>query len=229
MALRYESFGIRHFEFTAHMWPELDEIAPRDLRRLFGQLTLGRDDEFTSCDLRTANMGARFEGEHWIYDIAPGSILLRCRGYAPDLPATVRALLEQTRTFFASTVHVAFFVNEIRVWAIVPDDKDRHVGDLVLRRLLRNLKRDELGPNLSGITGGGLQLVGDAEEFHWHARIEPPHGSYDVLGIGVELMFPLAPEPPNEDDDLDTIDNQVGLAHSFITKEVVAFAGQLFH
>lgn len=230
MALLYDAFGVRRFQFTANMWPGLDEVSSRDLRRLFSTLSLGPDDEFESFEMRAGGLGARFEGEHWIYDIAPTSILLRCSAYSSPvaLRATVRSLLDGTREFFAAADPQAFFVDELYVYGIVPDDKDRHVGEVVLRRLLRTLKRDELTGNLAGLTGAGLQLVGDAEDFHWHARIEPPHGYYDVLGVAVELMFPPTPEPPSDEDDLDRIDGQVETAHSFITQEVVAFASQLF-
>jgi hypothetical protein len=230
MALLYDAFGIRRFVFRANMWPGLDDITSRELRRLFAALSLGQDDEWDSFELRPGGLGARFEGEHWIYDITPNSIYLRCDAYSsPDaLRATVRNLLGSTRAFFASADPQAFYVEEMFVYGVVPDDKDRHVGEVVLKRLLRTLKRDELEGNLAGLTGAGLQLVGDAEDFHWHARIEPPHGSYEVLGVAVELMFPPTTDPPTDEDDLDRIDGQVEAAHSFITQEVVTFASQLF-
>jgi hypothetical protein len=228
MALLYDSFGVRRLEFVANLWPDMVTFAPRELRQLFGQLVIGPDDEFTSCDLRT-DTGARFEGEHWVYDIGTSSILLRCWGYSsPDsLRGTIRRLLRQTRDFFAEKNELAFFVDEIRVYGIVPDEKDRNVGEVVQKRLLKNVLKVDL-EGLPGLAGAGLQLVGDAEEFHWHARIEPPHGAYDVLGIGAELMFPPTPDPPSDEDDLDNIDRQVELAHTFITTDVVTFASKLF-
>lgn len=230
MTLLYDSFGVRNFEFVTHLWPDMDALSARELRRLFGELAIGPDDEFTSCDLRAGEMGARFQGEHWVYDIASSSILLRCNGYSSSdsLRGTVRNLLGQTRKFFAARHRLAFFVDSIRVFGIVPDDRDdRHVGEAVKKRLLRNIKKEDLD-ELPGLSGAGLQLVGDSETFHWHARIEPPHGSYDVLGLGAELMFPLSSDPPTDEDDLDTIDQQVETAHSFITTEVPNFARKLF-
>jgi hypothetical protein len=226
MALLYENFGVRRFELTAHMWPDIEGFTTRELRRLFGTLSIGVDDDFDSCVLR-GDEGARFEGEHWVYDISSGSILLQCLGYSSstNLRGSIHELLEQTRSFFAARQRLAFFVYAIRVFGTVPDDKDRHVGDVVRKRLLRQTDTSEL----PGLAGAGLSLVGDADEgFHWHARIEPPHGAYDVLGIATELMFDLPPDPPTEDNDLDAIDEQVETAHSFIANVVPAFASKLF-
>lgn len=229
MALTYDAFGVRHFEFVANLWPDLDALSAPELRRLFGELTIGPDDEFTSCDLRPGMMGARFTGEHWTYDIASSSILLRCNGYSSseNLRATVRGLLGQTRRFFVAKHQLAFYVEAIRVYGVVPDDKDRDVGEVAMKRLLRNVSRDDL-EILPGLTAAGLQLVGDTDEFHWHARIEAPHGNYESLGLSAELMFYLSPDPPTDADDLDTIDAQVETTHSFITTLLPVFASKLF-
>ena len=227
MALLYSQFGIRHFEVVVHFWPDMDGFNAKQLRQLFGELDLGRDDQFTTCDLRDAGeSGARFSGEHWTYDIATESLMLRCNGYL-GLQDTVRDLLGQTRAFFGN--RMAFFIDEVRMYGTVPDDRNRHVGEAVLKRLLRTLKAEDRAL-LPGLLGAGLQLVGDAEDphFHWHARIEPPHGSYDVLGMSAQLMFPLSMEPPTADDDLDTIDDQLETAVRFITDDLPQFASRLF-
>lgn len=230
MALLYDQFGIRSFELMVNIWPGVDQFAPGELSRLYGHLNT--DDEFQSCDLRL-NQGARFEGDDWVYDIAPSSILIRCTGYPSTdaLRRRIRRLLAQTRAFFAAQHYVAYYVENIRAFGSVPEDKDRNIGEVVQKRLLQRVKAEEL-EGLPGLAGAGLQLVGNAEEpqrFHWHARIEPPHGSYGVLGISADLMFPLAPEPPTEDDDLDDILRQVDAAYAFITDDVTTFASKLFH
>lgn len=228
MALLYHAFGVRHFEFVAHFWPDLDYFSSKGLRKLFGELDLGSEDSFTSCDLRDAGeSGARFTGERWTYDISTESLMLKCSGYM-ELGQTVRSLLTQTREFFGG--RMAFFTNEMRIYGTVPDDKDRHVGEAVLKRLLPRLKQEDR-ELLPGLVGAGLRLVGDSEDepyYHWHANIEPPHGTYDVLGLSGQLMFYPSIEPPTTDSDLDVIESQIETTVDFITNALPTFASRLF-
>lgn len=228
MALLYNQFGVRHFEFVAHFWPDLDDFSAKQLRRLFGELDLGTEDQFTSCDLRGGGeAGARFTGERWTYDLSSESLMVRSTGYL-DLRATVRSLLQQTRTFFGGSM--AFYTNEMRIYGTIPDDKDRHVGEVVLKRLLPRLKQEDRDL-LPGLVGAGLRLVGDSEDdpyYHWHAAIEPPHGTYDVLGVSAQLLFGLSLEPPTTEEDLDTIDTQLQATVDFITTTLPTFASRLF-
>jgi hypothetical protein len=228
MTLLYDSFGVRRFNIEAYIWPELHQFGQGELSRLYAHLN--GDNEFESSDLFAGGSSATFSGEHWRYDIDSNSVDIRCKGYAtPDeLRGRIRWLLAKTREFFSATSpHLAFFVPEIDVWGMVPDDKDRHIGEVVRKRLLSRIKAEDLD-GLPGLTGAGLQLVGDAADFHWHARIEPPHGGYDILGIGVEMMFAPAPEPPTAGDDLDVIDDQVSRAYTFLTDDIRSFASKLF-
>lgn len=227
MALLYDHFGVRRFSFRAHMWPEMEDFASAELRQLFGELSLGADDEFESCEILPS--GAVFEGEHWVYELNLSSVRLQCFGYSSltNLRASVRGLLEQTREFFKSS-HVIFYVTSMNVYGTVPDDKDRHVGEVVMRKLLRNVKQEDRDI-LDGLEGAGLSLVGTTDEdLHWHARIEPPHGAYEVLGLAAELMFPPSPEPPKAGEDLDRIDDQIEATHDFITTRIPQFANRLF-
>jgi len=225
MTLLYDSFGIRRFQVEVLMWPEIKSFEVGQLSRLYGALNSG--DLFTSCELRGTN-GARYEGEHWVYDISEGSILLRCRGYSgtDELRRIVRALLGDTRRFFDQR-RIAFYVDVIRAFGIVPDDKDRDIGQVVQQRLLSRVPMEDREA-LPGLVGAGLRLVGDAATFHWHGDIEPPHGAYHMLGLDAELIFFQSEEPPTQTDDLDTIDNQVMTAYNFINDDLRVFASKAF-
>lgn len=64
---------------------------------------------------------------------------------------------------------------------------------------------------------------------HWHADIEPPHGAYGVLGLGVEAYFVPSDDPPTPEGDIDRIDEQVDTAYTFLNDQVREFASKLFH
>lgn len=225
MALLYDSFGVRRFQVEVNIWPDIESFSPGELSRLYGHLN--SDDLFASCELRS-NMGARFEGEHWVYDVSPSSLLLRCTGYSgtDELRRIIRLLLSETRSFFHR--RRAFYVGSVRAYGVVPEDKDRHIGQVVQKRLLSRVAKEEL-ESLPGLSGAGLRLVGDTDDFHWHAFIEPPHGAYGVLGLDAQLMFWPSSEPPNADDDLDTIEEQVMMAYRLLTEDIKTFASKMFH
>jgi len=99
---------------------------------------------------------------------------------------------------------------------------------VVEKRLLARVSKEDRAA-LPGLAGAGLRLVGDAEGFHWHADIEPPHGHYTVLALDADLLFWPEGEPPSPSDDLDTIDTQVMTAYEFITGDIKTFASKVFH
>lgn len=226
MALLYDAFGVRRVQVVANIWPDIDNFGSGELSRLYGHLNA--DDLFSSFELRS-NMGARMEGEHWVYDISPSSILLRASAFATtdQLRKRIRSLLAGTRQFFDRS-YMAFYTEDVRVYGVVPDDKDRHVGEVVKKRLLQRLAKDDVEA-MTGLAGAGLRLVGDTEAFHWHAQIEPPHGAYSVLALEAHAMFRPTPDPPTPGDDLDTIDEQVQATYDFLNDDVRTFASKLFH
>lgn len=225
MTLLYDSFGIRQFQVDVLLWPEIRSFEVGQLSRLYGGLN--GDDLFTTCELRGTN-GARYEGEHWVYDISDGSIMLRCRGYSgtDELRRIIRSLLANTRQFFAPP-RLAFFVDTVRAFGLVPDDKDRDIGQVVQQRLLNRVPKADREA-LPGLMGAGLRLVGDAETFHWHGDIEPPHGAYHMLALDAELIFFPAEEPPTAVDDLDSIDERVIMAYNFVNDDLRVFASKVF-
>ncbi len=228
MALLYDSFGVRSFQVEAYVWPGFHPFSSGELSRLYGHLN--GDNQFESSDLLSGGTAASFSGEQWRYDIDSTSVDIRCRAFASTdaLRSRIRWLLRQTREFFSATnQHLAFFVPEIDVWGMVPDDKERNIGEVVRKRLLSRVKPEDL-EGLPGLAGAGLQLVGNADDFHWHARLEPPHGAYEILGIGVDMMFSPSEDPPTATEDLDVIDAQVAQAYAFVTEDVLSFAKKLF-
>jgi hypothetical protein len=226
LTLLYDSFGVRRVWIDVNFWPELRDFRPGELSQLYAHLN--SDDLFLSCDLNS-NQGARFDGEQWAYDITSDRLALRCFGYesVEHLRGRIREMLRGTREFFAPR-RVAFFVDEVRMFGVVPDDRDRPIGEVVRKRLLRGTKAEEL-EGLPGLVGAGLRLVGDTDEFHWHANIEPPHGSYGVLGLGVEAYFTPDVEPPTPETDIERISGQVDTAYTFLNDQVREFASKLFH
>lgn len=228
VALLYDQFGIRRFQLEVTFWPEMDGFLPGQLSQLYA--ALNGQDLFSLCMLQSTE-GARFEGEHWVYDISDTSLLLRCTGYSStdELRRVIRFLLSGTRDFFPGR-RLIFFVTEVRAFGIVPDDKDRDIGGVVEKRLLARVPTSDREA-LPGLAGAGLLLVGDENEqnFHWHARIEPPHGSYHVLALEAELMFWLPDQPPTAGGDLDRIDEQVMTTYAFITDSIRTFASKVFH
>jgi hypothetical protein len=228
MALSYDSFGVRRVDIEAKIWPEFDRFLPGQLSKLLG--VLNDDDAFTSVDLEPES-GLRLEGEQWIYDLSLSSIELRSKGFSEPQAASprIRSLLEATRGFFTRGTHqIAFFTSEIRVLGSVPDDRNRNVGDVVLRKLLRGINQEDRDL-LPGLTGAGLRLIGDAEDgYHWHASIEPPHGRYESLGLWAQLMFPPPDSPPRPGPDLNTIIEQVGMGYNLVSGGLKTFASKLF-
>lgn len=227
MTLLYESFGVRRVELMANVWPDIDAFVSGDFSRLFGAIN---DDEiFTSSDIRPGR-GVRFEGEHWVYDLNSSSLLIRCSGYAD--PAVMRgrftSLLEKTRRYFAERQSLAFYTDHVRVYGDVPEDKGRHVGKVVQKRLLSRMKPED-HQGLPGLQGAGLRLVGDHEDYHWHAGLEPPHGAYDEsLSLWAELMFWPDPQPPSAGSDLEKIAQNLNSAYAFVNDVLPAFSAKLF-
>jgi hypothetical protein len=228
MALNYDSFGVRRVDIETNIWPEFDRFLPGQLSKLLG--VLNDDDAFTGVDLEPES-GLRLEGEQWVYDLSLSSVLLRSKGFSDPQAASprIRSLLENTRAFFARPSHqVVFFTDEVRVLGSVPDDRERNVGDIVLRKLLHGLK-DEDRDLLPGLSGAGLRLIGDAEAgYHWHASIEPPHGRYESLGLWAQLMFPPPESPPRPGSDVNTIIEQVAMGYELVSSGLKTFASKRF-
>jgi hypothetical protein len=226
VSLQYEHFGVRRVELVVSIWPGIDGFMAGELSRLFG--VLNDNDTFSSSEHRPGE-GARFEGEHWIYDISLSSILLRATGWETriDLGAQIKSLLAKTRKFFSPS-SVIFYTTEIRVAGVVPEEKtDRDIGEIVQKKLLSRVKIDDR-KTLEGLAGAGLRLHGDTKDYHWHASIEPPHPSYDELYLSGELLFPRGPEPPSPGPDIDRICEQVDMAYDFVNDGVRSFAGKVF-
>ncbi len=231
MALLYDSFGIRSVEVNVNIWPDFDGFAAGELSQLYGHLN--KEDIFSACDLRS-NFGARFDGEHWMLDIDSSSVTIRCSSFATpeELRSRTKELLGETRKFFANTPsrhRIAYFLGEVRMAGLVPDDKSRNVGELLRKRLIRGMNAEKLDL-LTGLQGAGLRLIGDTPDFHWHASIEPPHGAYEgLLGMSIQLFYPPPPDPPTHTNDLVKVDAAVSESYAFITENIKSFANALVH
>lgn len=225
MALLYDSFGIRRVAVEVNLWPAIDSFAAGDLSALFGRLNT--DDIFTSCELRPQT-GASFEGELWTYDLHPSTLRIRCFGFATpeQLYGRIRSLLEGTRGIVRDR-SLAFYTDEIRVFAEVPEGGKRMVGDIVQRRLVGRLKAEDRA-ELPGLQGAGLSLVGATDSYHWHAEIEPRQGVNNSLSLVGRLVFFPESEPPRPGPDLDVIDEHVKTTCDFVRDPLQTFSTKLF-
>ena len=187
MTLLYDNFQVRRVEVILDIWPGFDRLLPGQLSRLIGPLN--DDDSFTSSEIQPES-GLRLEGEQWVYDLSLSSVMLRSRSFLNPSASSprMRSLLEVTRGFFGGRQPVGFYTDLIRVVGYIPDDKGRNIGEVVQGRLLKTVTKEDREA-LPGLAGAGLRLIGDAEDYHWHASIEPPHGAYESLSLYGELMF----------------------------------------
>ena len=229
MTLLFDGFGVRSIDVGVLMWPGFDHgFKPGELSSLYA--VLNADDLFESCDLR-ANMGAEFDSEHWSFDISPTKIQLSCsvNQTFPELNKQMLHLLEETQRFFGD--RGPFFVPErISVRGTIPeDDPDKEASGTVLKKLLsrRVVKTDDSGERpldlLPGqLTGTGVTLVGDTDDYHWHANIGPAHATA-VLPISADLYF----EPPREAPDAAAVADRLTTAYEFTSQTVVEFVKKI--
>src|SRR3954451_23338515 len=169
MALQYEHIFLKRVVVEANLWPPVEEIPHGTLSQLFG--LLNEEELFSSCELRAS--GASFRGEYWTYDLDGSTVRIRCFGYRdrPMLYSRIRKLLDGTRSI-APNRRVAFYTEEIRVFADVPEGGKRDVGEVVQKKLLRSVKVQDR-ESLPGLDGAGLSLVGSTEDYAWHANLDP--------------------------------------------------------
>ncbi|HET7122090.1 MAG TPA: hypothetical protein VFI17_12680 [Solirubrobacterales bacterium] len=222
MALQYEHISLKRVVVEANLWPPVEEIPHGTLSRLFG--LVNEDEIFSACELRAS--GASFRGEYWTYDIDGSTVRIRCFGYRdrPTLYARIRKLLDETRSI-APSRRVAFYTQEVRVFADVPEGGKRDVGDVVQKKLLRSVKLEDR-ESLPGLDGAGLSLVGSTDEYAWHADLDPADD--DFLSLFAGISFYREPEPPRPGSDLDAIEEQVKVACGFVEGALKDFSAKFF-
>ncbi len=222
MALKYEHFSFKRVVVEANLWPPAGDIADGILSQLFGHLN--EDELFTSCELRPS--GATFQGEYWTYDLNGSTLRIRCFGFPhhEHLHAHIRKLLDGSRAVSPQR-RVAFYAEEIRVFAEVPEVGRRNIADVVQKRLLRSIKSEDREA-LPGLSGAGLKLDGSTENVGWHAAIDPNPGG-NSLSLFAGMMF-RDPEPPRPGSDLDVIEEQVKIACAFVQNDLQKFSAKLF-
>lgn len=228
MPLLFDQFGVRRVELEVSMWPGFSHgFHKGELSALYG--ALNTDDLFESCELR-ANLGAEFESEHWHYDISTSRILVASEAFQDfdDLDRTCLHLLAETRAFLTPSRLPFLFSDRAVVRGIVPVDAPLDVSATlqtkVLTTRLRKVTDDQrlldlLPGELSGI---GLELVGDGDEYHWHAKIGPAHSDTPELSLSASLFFP----PPSEIPEDSMISDSLRTAYEFCTTELLDFARQ---
>jgi hypothetical protein len=223
MALQYDNFGLRRIVVEANLWPPVQEIAAATLSQLFG--AVNEDDTFATCELRPG--GATFDGEAWDYNINGSTVVLRWWGTRPpdDLDSRIRRFLDGTRVV-AMDHQVGFYTEEIRVFADVPEGKNRDIGEVVKKRLLKGMKAEDR-ESLTGLMGAGLRLRGVSESYVYQANIDPK-SSGDMLNLFAGLKFKPEAEPPRPGPDLDLIERQRQIACAFVAEELVEFSRKLF-
>lgn len=218
MSLLYESYAIRRVAVEVNLWPEIERFKTKDLSELFGALNV--DGMFSSLELRPES-GARFESDAWSYDLSPAGVFVRCVQLTSldDLKRRVHFLLDGTRKCVAPDR--AFYTDEMRVFAHVPEGGKRDAATVVSKKLIPpRVDRSDL----PGLEGAGLSLAGTTETYHYNAEISP-YGS-EALMLSGTLTFRPSPEPPRPGADLDVIDGQIGAACSFVTGELRAFSSK---
>jgi len=219
MSLLYDSFGIRRVAVEVNLWPDIEKFDTADLSKLFG--ALNSDEIFSSVELRP-EMGARFSGDAWTYDLSPSGVLIRCSSFVSHdaLRAKICGLLDGTRKGIAP--RHAFYTDEIRVFCHIPEGGKRNVEAVVQKRLMRGKGADH--SDLPGLEGAGLRLTGTTDVYHWHADIEP--FGPDALMLSASLTFRPSPDPPRPGSDLDVIGEQIGVACAFVTNHLRMFSSK---
>lgn len=228
MVLKYDQFGMRVIEVTVLAWPGFQYgFQTGELSQLYA--ALNGTDTFDSVQLR-GTLGARFDGEAWTMEIDQTNIRLRCTNFlgADELRAKASELLAQTRKFFAEQKQPLVFAPlQIFVMGHVPGGNETDVGETLKKKLLPKLRAD-LNVVPPGLTGAGLRLVGDTDEFHWHASIEPIHGDYGMLGLTSQLYFELTDEPPRPGDDIQAVANAIEASYVFLTEHIRPYSSAVF-
>jgi hypothetical protein len=224
MALQYDNFQVQRIVVEANFWPPIEEISRSTLSHLFA--SVNEENCFETCELRDS--GATFEGDTWDYNVEPSTVLLRWFG--DRLPENffdrVRSILEGTR-LVAMDGQVAFFTEQIRVFADVPEGKNRDVGELVKKRLLKGMKPAER-ESLPGLVGAGLNLRGITDSFVYQGSIDPKVEG-GLLNIWAGLNFRPQQDPPTPGPDLGVIEQQVKQAIEFVGTDLLAFSSKLFN
>jgi hypothetical protein len=224
MPLDYEQFTIRTVRVDCLMWPGCEHgYKTGELSGLYG--ALNSDDLFESCELR-ATLGARFDSEHWTFDIGESRLWLRSRSFAglPGAQRQIHMLLSETRKYLTPKRLALVLADEIYVSGVIPERKGGNVAEIVKKKMLKPLKSEQTD-QLPGIVGAGIRFVGDTpepDEYHWHLMLEPWHGEYSSLQLSAELFFP--PIPDREADDLDVIDGRLETAYNFLKVNAKSFA-----
>jgi hypothetical protein len=224
MALQYDNFQVRRIVVEANFWPPVEEISSSTLSHLFARVNEG--DCFETCELR--DKGASFDGDSWDYNVEPSTVLLRWFGdRRPDnFFDRVRGILDGTRVV-AMDGQAAFFTEQIRVFADVPEGKNRDVGELVKKRLLKGMKPADRD-SLPSLVGAGLNLRGATETYIYQGSIDPAVKG-DLLTMWAGLNFRPQPEPPQRGPDLDLIERQVKQATEFVATDLLSFSRKLFN
>jgi hypothetical protein len=223
VALQYDNFQIRRIAVEANLWPPVEEISTPTLSRLFAEVN--EDDCFATCELRSSS--ATFEGDEWDFNISGSTVVIRWFGSRPpsDYTRHLRKLLDGTRVV-AQDSPVVFYSEQIRIFADVPEGKNRDVGDLVKKRLLKGMKPQDR-ESLSGLASAGLSLRGVSENFIYEASVDPKIAG-DMLNLSAALNFRPDDEPPKPGQDLDVIDRQTQTARDFVANDLLAFSSKLF-
>lgn len=223
VALEYDNFGLQRLVVEANLWPTVQNIAASTLSNLFSEVNA--DDVFATCELRPN--GATFDGDQWDYTINASTVRLRWWGHRlpDDFFLQLRRFLEGTRVV-AMDHPVGLYTEEIRIFADVPEGKNRNVGEVVKKRLLKGMKPEDRD-SLEGLAGAGLSLVGARESFAYRATIEPAL-RVPVLNLFASLNFPPQSQPPRPGPDLDLIEAHAQAACGFIEGDLLAFSRKLF-
>lgn len=226
VALLFDQFGVRRVELDVLMWPGFSHgFRAGELSALYGRLNT--TDLFDSCELR-ANVGAEFESEHWSYDISSTAIRLSSTSFQSfeELDKQVLHLIGETKKFLTPRRVPFLIADRVLVRGTIPEDADRDVSETLRSKLLsRRLSRVEEGvrplDSLPGaLAGSGLTLVGDTDDYHWHADVGPAHSGSAALPISATLYFP----PPEERPEESMISVRLGTAYDFTTTSVLEFA-----
>jgi hypothetical protein len=226
MPLNYEHFSIRLVRVRFLMQPGFEYgYRAGELSGLYGALNGG--DLFDTCQLR-ATLGARFNGEHWTFDISQNRIWLCCRSFVgvDDLTRQMHMLLGETRKFLGLTRkrYVPLLTERAYVCGVVPGRKGSSFAGIIKKKLLERLE-DEQATLLPGMTRVGVRLIGDApepDEFKWRLALEPRGGANSNLRLDAELFWPLAPDYAA--DDIDVLDVRIATAYHFLRDKAVKFA-----
>ncbi len=223
--MRYESFGVRGVEARVIAWPPLPERYPTgELSKLYS--ALNSDDSFESCQLR-AQLGAVFEGEQWTYDIDSDRVVLTARAFANFIEVKDRfvAMLESSRETLRGTR--IFIPDQITVWGLVPDERQRDVGELIRKKLLTRFKTEHYTHLDGEVVGAGMEFVVAGENVKWEVTVAPYLRQPDNLFLYAKGDFAVPDADDWPDEPLDLVRSDLQTAYDFLHQNVVAFAQSL--